>query len=185
LREPRDETAFGYRQRSGYPAVFAGFLIAAAVELALGHFLLLRYVGPTAAWIHLALSVYGTLWLVADLRAMHARPIRLDARGLLVRCGLRWTADVPLAQIAEVRRLEKGSYKGTDGFLDLTPLGSARYAVVLREPMRVRGPLGITREASRIGLDVDDRERFEAAIANALASLPYDGSRQTPLAPEA
>lgn len=169
-REARDETTFGYRQRSGYPTVFAAIALAGAVELALGHFLLLRYVGPTAAWIHFALSVYGTLWLVADLRAMHARPIRLGARGLLVRCGLRWTADVPLAQIAEVRRLEEGSYKGTDGFLDLTPLAGARYAVVLREPVRVRGPLGITREATRIGLDVDDRERFEAAVAAAIGT---------------
>ncbi|OZC03840.1 hypothetical protein [Rubricoccus marinus] len=168
--ERRDATTFGYRQRSGYASVFAGLLIGAAVELALGHFLLLHYWNATAAGVHLALSVYGALWLVADLRAMHARPIRLGARGLVVRCGLRWTASVPLAQIAEVRRLERGSYAGTDGFLDLTPLGAARYAIVLREPVRVRGPLGITRVALRLGVDVDDRERFERALADAIGA---------------
>ena len=166
--EPRDGTTFGYRKRSGYGAVFAGIAIAALVELALGHFLLLRFVGASAAWVHLAISVYGTLWLVADLRAMHARPIRLTGDRLLIRCGLRWTADIPLALVSEVRRLEKGSYAGTDGFLDLSPLGAARYAVVLKEPVAVRGPLGITREATRLGLDVDDRQRFEAGLAEAV-----------------
>ena len=168
--EPRDATTFGYRQRSGYGAVFAAFALAAGVELALGHFLLLHYWNGVAAGVHAALSAYGVLWLVADLRAMRARPIRLDARGLLVRCGVRWTATLPLAQIAEVRRLEKGSYKGTEGFLDLTPLANARYCAILHEPVRVRGPFGITREATRIGLDVDDRQRLEAALAEALGA---------------
>lgn len=168
--EPRGATTFGYRQRSGYATVFAGIAVAGVVELAVGHFLILHFWNATAAAVHVALSLYGTLWLVADLRAMHARPIRLDARGLVLRCGLRWTVRVPLAQIVEVRRLEKGSYAGTEGFLDLTPLASARYAVVLREPVRVRGPLGITREASRLGVDVDDRERFEAALAEAIGA---------------
>jgi hypothetical protein len=163
--ESRDATTFGYRSRSGYAAVFAAIGLAGAVELGLGHLLLLHYVGPAAAWIHLALSVYGTLWLVADLRAMRARPIRLSADRLLVRCGLRWTAEVPVSLIAEVRRLTKGSYAGTEGFRDLTPLSRARYSVVLREPVTVRGPLGITREATRLGLDVDDRQRFEARLA--------------------
>ena len=164
-RQRPDAGTFGYRARSGYAAVFGAIVLAGGVELALGHLLLLRYAGGTAAAVHLALSAYGALWLVADLRAMHARPIQLGARGLRLRCGLRWTADVPLAQISEVRRLERGSYAGTEGFVDLTPLARARYAVVLREPVRVRGPLGITREATRLGLDVDDRERFEAQIA--------------------
>ena len=168
--ELRGGSAFPYRTRSGYGAVFAGIAVAALVELALGHFLLLRFVGASAAWVHFAVSAYGALWLTADLRAMHARPVRLTGERLLVRCGLRWTADVPLALVSEVRRLEKGRYAKTDGFLDLTPLGAARYAVVLREPVRVRGPLGITREATRLGLDVDDRERFEARLAETVGA---------------
>ncbi|MEM6326066.1 MAG: hypothetical protein AAF791_03015 [Bacteroidota bacterium] len=164
-REPRDEDAFGYRARSGYVATCSAIGLVALVELGLGHFLLLRYVGETAALTHLALSLYGGLWLIADLRAMRARPIRLSADRLLIRCGLRWTAEVPVSQIVEVRRLTKGSYSGTAGFCDLTPLGEARYAVVLTEPVTARGPFGITRSATRLGLDVDDRERFEAQLA--------------------
>lgn len=169
-REALDQTAFGYRSRSGYGSLAAGIGIAALVELGLGHVLLLHYTGPTAALVHLVLSLYGALWLVADFRAMHARPIRLDSDHLLVRCGLRWTAEVPISQIAEVRRLERGSYARTEGFVDLTPLGRARYAVVLREPVRVHGPFGITREAVRLGLDVDDRERFETRLAEVIGA---------------
>lgn len=168
-QEAHDEEVFGYRARSGYAAVFAAIGLVALVELGLGHVLLLRYVGETAAWVHLALSVYSALWLVADLRAMRARPIRVDADRLLVRCGLRWTAEVRVTQIEEVRRLEKGSYAGMEGFRDLTPLGRARYLVVLREEVTVRGPFGITREATRLGLDVDDRERFEARLVDAIS----------------
>lgn len=164
-QEPHEEATFGYRRRSGYAVVFAAIAGIAVLELGLGHFLLLRYVGETAALAHVLLSLYGGLWLVADVRAMRARPIRLSEDGLVVRCGLRWTAEVPVSQIVEVRRLTKGSYAGTEGFRDLTPLGTARYSVVLREPVAVRGPLGITREATRLGLDVDDRERFEARLA--------------------
>ena len=155
------EYGFSYHRRSGYGAVLAAVLMAAAMELVGVHFLL-RSWSETAALVHIALSFYGIIWLVGDYRAMRRRPHELRASGLRVRGGLRWDVEATWDQVSLVRRTRQPI--AGDGYLSTVPVGSPRYVVELCEPTEVTGPYGITREVQRVGLVVDDTEAFEERL---------------------
>ena len=131
------------------------------MELVGVHFLL-RSWSETAALVHIALSLYGTIWLVGDYRAMRRRPHELRATGLRVRYGLRWDLEATWDQVSLVRRTRQ-AVPG-DSYLSTVPIGSPRWVVDLCEPTHATGPYGITREVRHVGLIVDDAEAFEERL---------------------
>ena len=155
------EHGFAYHRRSGYGAVLAAVLMAAALELVAVHFLL-RSWSETAALVHAALSLYGIVWLVGDYRAMRRRPHDLQTTGLRVRYGLRWDVDVSWDQVSVVRRTRQPA--SGDDYLSTVPVGGPRYVVDLRAPVEATGPYGLTRSVRHVGLVVDEPEAFEARL---------------------
>jgi hypothetical protein len=152
---------FAYHRRSGYGAVVAAVLMAAALELVAVHFLL-RLWSDTAVLVHVVLSLYGVVWLVGDYRAMRRRPHELRDTGLRVRYGIRWDLEATWDQVALVRRTQRTP--PADGYLSAVPLGSPRYVVELRSPVEATGPYGIKRTVCRVGLVVDEMEAFEERL---------------------
>ena len=159
---PSGPGLFGGRRASGYGVVLGALLLAAAVELVAVHFLIRDW---GTAWVvgHAALAAYTALWLVGDFRALGARPHRLDAADLHVRCGLRWSADVPLGQIREVYAVPTAPPKEA-GYLAAVPLDRVTHVVETAAPVAVRGPYGLRREATRIGFCVDEPDRFAKCL---------------------
>ncbi|MEM0963669.1 MAG: hypothetical protein AAGK21_14170 [Bacteroidota bacterium] len=177
---PPAEGAFPFRRSSGYGSVLAGIGVAAALELVGGHLLIQHIWGGTAALVHLALSLYGILWLAADWRAMGARVTTLDGNTLRVRCGLRWRVDVPAGIIETVYHVRRDLPKDRPTVV-ATP-GTPRFALDLRQPVIAVGPYGIRREVTRVALSADDPDRFLKEIAEAmdapLAPGPHDSGAQ-------
>ncbi|MDT0633019.1 hypothetical protein RQM47_09030 [Rubrivirga sp. S365] len=155
------EHGVAYHRRGGYGAVVAAVLMAAALELVGVHFLL-RSWSETAALVHLALSLYGVVWIVGDYRAMRRRPHELRADGLRLRCGLRWDVEVPWGAVLSVRKTRRPA--PGDDYLSTVPVGDTGYLVELRAPVRATGPYGITRDVRRIGLVVDEPAAFEERL---------------------
>jgi len=155
------EHAFAYHRRSGYGAVLAAILMAATLELVAVHFLL-RSWSETAAVVHVVVSLYGVVWLVGDYRAMRRRPHELRDTGLRVRYGLRWDVEAAWEEVSVVRRTRRPAPGG--GYLSTVPVGSPRYVVELRAPVVATGPYGLPRGVDRIGLTVDEPERFERRL---------------------
>lgn len=155
------EHGFAYHRRSGYGAVLAAVLMAAALELVAVHFLL-RLWSETAVWIHAALSLYGVVWLIGDYQAMRRRPHELLATGLRVRYGLRWDVEATWGQVSVVRRTRRPA--SGEGYLNTVPVGSPRYVVELSTPVVATGPYGLTRRVERLGLVVDEPEAFEERL---------------------
>ena len=160
-RAERPEHGFTYHRRSGYGAVFSAVLVAAAVELVAVH-LLLQAWSETAALVHVALSLYGVVWLTGDYRAMRRRPHELRADGLRLRYGLRWDLDVAWDRVARIRRTRQPATG--DDYLSTVPVGSPRYVIELRGPVAATGPYGIARDVRRVGLIVDEPEPFEERL---------------------
>ncbi|MEM1117836.1 MAG: hypothetical protein AAGJ11_15095 [Bacteroidota bacterium] len=158
---------FGYRRSSGFGAVLAGVAVAAAVELVGGHLLVTHVWGETAALVHLAVSGYAILWLVADWRALGARPHRPGEGTLHVRCGLRWNVDVPLDAIEAVYRV-RGPLPTDAPVLDASVLKNADLLLDLRRPVTARGPYGLRREVARVAFGADDPEAVLEALEGAL-----------------
>ena len=160
---------FGYRRSSGYGAVAAGLAVAAALELVGGHVLVRHLWGDAAALVHLALSAYAVLWLVGDWRALGARPIRLDGGVLRVRCGVRWSVDVPVSEIETVYHVRR-ALPADRPTLDASVLKRPRFALDLLRPVVADGPYGLRRTVTRVALAVDEPERFLAALSEAMGA---------------
>ena len=159
--------AFAYRRSSGYGALVAGVGVAAVLELVGGHVLVRHLWGDGAALVHLALSGYAILWLVGDWRALGARPVRLEAGVLRVRCGLRWSLDVPLGAVEAVYHV--GTALPDDRpALDASVTARPQFALDLGRPLEAEGPYGLRKMVTRVALAVDEPERFLEALAAAL-----------------
>lgn len=165
LRPPPDRsTCFPFHRRDACASLIVGLLLVLAIELFPVHLLLARW-NPVLAWVVTALSVYGAVWMVADLQAMRLRPIRLTARALDLRIGLRWDVSIPVERIARVERIAPGTPRAGRDVLNLVPLGEPTHRVTAHDPVVVRGPYGVRRAARAIAFGVDEPERFEAALA--------------------
>lgn len=160
---PGGVRAFPLHRRNGYPAVLGALLLAVAAETAILHLLLHAWT-PVAAWIATGLSVWSALWLVADFHAARHHPPTAGAAGLHLRVGLRWRVRVPWDDLAGVSR----STRPVEDGLTLALLGPPDLHLELHRPVAVRGPFGIRKKVTRLGLAADDpaalMEEIEARI---------------------
>jgi len=142
--------------------VIALSIVIAAESLAL-HLFLAPKIG-SFVWLVTALDLYAALWLVADCRALGANGVRVTANGVSIRFGIRWEAEV---EPGAVERLEGGANGNWDRKLAL--IDEPTLVLVTRRPVELRGPYGIRRSASRIGVRLEDPAAFRAALEGALA----------------
>ncbi len=130
---------------------------------------------PGLAWVVTALSLYGMLWLLGDWRAVCLRPILVEKDALIVRIGLRWTVQVPLAALASVRPVEaQPPSRKTPGYLKALLLGTPPYLIALNHPIVAHGLYGRRKTITMIGLAVDDTVSFEAALKHRFAAWKQD-----------
>ncbi len=156
---PRGAMTFGQHKRSLHGEMLLGLLLASSAEVIAMHFLVARW-HPGAAWCLTALSLYGSLWLIADYRAAVLRPVLVERNVLRVRAGLRFEVDVPLTNVRGISSTRPDA-KG----IAMTLISEPEAWIELREPLTVRGPYGIRMEVATVGLTVDRPEEFAAALA--------------------
>jgi hypothetical protein len=151
-RPPPGFTAY---KRAGWVAIHSALVMCVVAEAIPLHFLLLRW-GAGAAAAGAALHAYSILWLLGDLQALRLRPIQVEGGVLHLRIGLRWEAEIPLSEIAAVERSGAG--------LKLGVLGTPNFLLRLKNPVELRGPLGLRRRSDSLALQVDDPDGLERAL---------------------
>jgi len=162
---PAGMTAFSYHKKNGYAGILYTLARMSLVEMIALDFLI-RVRSPHVANIVLAVDLFAALWLIGFARAVQMRPILVDSETLHLRMGLQWTLDVPRANIAsmEFGRI-KAPPKRTPGYLRMAPQPNAM--LTLRQPLTAKGPYGMRREVTRVGLAIDQLADFERALKTA------------------
>lgn len=155
--------------RSG--SLLAGIGIALVVEtVALHLWLYARH--PLLAW-GLTVASLGTLaWLVADYVAMGRGVVRVDADAVRVAIGRRVDATVERQAIASVVRpgwkdIPESGMPAAADYLNLTKPAEPNVLITLVAPKRLRLAGGISRNARRLGLHLDDADGFVATLGEA------------------
>jgi hypothetical protein len=168
---PAEGQSFSYHRNSGYGALIVTLMIISAVEI-VGMHLAVRLWSDTAAWLLSALGVYAVVWMAGDYQAVRLRPVVAADDALRVRVGLRWSVSIAYTQIEQVRpRGKELLSKRTPGYLHAALLTDPQMVLVLREPVRVRGPYGIEKEVRRVGLAVDEADCLRAVLAQRCAGV--------------
>lgn len=146
----------------GWGAIVGALCMAVVVETVPVHLLLSQW-NTGVAWGLTALSAYSLIWLIGDWRAMGARTTELSGDTLRLRVGMRWSADIALADIANVERATWRTVAEHGVLNTLKPL-QPNVLIRLRRPTRVRGPFGVPRTAAALGIRLAVPDRFLEAL---------------------
>ena len=165
-------SAFTYRgARSG--SLMAGLVLAILVEtVALHAWLGARH--PWVAWGLTLSSLAAVAWLAADYRAMGRGAVRVGRDALELRVGRRLAltlrpADVALAARAGWRDVPEVGTPAAAEYVNPTRPAEPNVMLTLREPAVVRLAAGVSRRVRRVGLHLDEPDRFLAALDEASA----------------
>lgn len=126
-------------------------------------------------WVHVLLLVANgsTIWFLwAHDRALGARPIVIDERGIHVRHGLLVSAEIPISAIASVTRPSWKELPSdvASGYIKASGFDDPNVLITMRDPVQVNLGLGIRRSARVIGLKVDDADTFVICAARTLVA---------------
>ncbi|MEO9079021.1 MAG: hypothetical protein ABI268_06870 [Rhodanobacter sp.] len=148
------EKHYRYGEKDARASNQRGVIYLLVLGLPADH-LLLHLFSPAVAWSATFATLYLIVYLIADYRASHRRPISTDARTLYLRHGIGPDLILPTEWIASVE-----SYRGHVGRRprDALRFGSDPHPnmkLVLREARELIGPLGTTITASVVFFSVD------------------------------
>jgi len=172
------QTLASYRAQAGYGVALPVILAVIAIETAVLDVLVSHLLDPRPAWALTVLGAYGMLWVVADDRAITMRPIVLDDIALRVRSGMRWSARVPLSNIAGVRFVTEAPARSGRAYKNLVLFGQPQILVDLKEPTKVEGLLRRTGSVQELGISVDDPGAFQVALQE--RGVPTHGEARIP-----
>ncbi|GAB3240489.1 hypothetical protein GCM10027346_34730 [Hymenobacter seoulensis] len=160
------DTVFTSYRESAFTATMATVGLLSVAEMGAAHVLLVRW-SPTAAWIGLALHLYGLMLLLAHSRAVRLRPIRFtENQELVLRTGFFWLVRLPASAITACQPLIDAP-KPAVGLLNLAGplLTPPNVLLTLEQPFLAAGPYGISRPVRQLALYVDQPAAFRQALA--------------------
>ena len=144
-----------------------GFVVAILVE-SIGLHLLIYRRWPVASVVLLLLNAWTVWYLVQDYRSLQRLPLVVRSADVLVRMGTRFGAVVPNDAIEDAFRptWQQVPERNTAGYLALAT--DPNVMLRFRSPVTFAGPLGLKRQASMVGLQLDEADAFVRMIRERL-----------------
>jgi len=153
--------AFTYHRRSSYSTILAVMIVLLCIETTALHIIVLHW-SKIAAIILTGLSIYSLLWLVGDFHAIRLQPVLITQNNIELRIGIRWKGTIPISTVESIDAAS-GPPRNAKGYMRASMLG-ARVVLNLNQAATLKGLFGMTRNASKIGLSIDDVDRFRDEI---------------------
>ncbi|QZD90401.1 hypothetical protein K3148_03130 [Qipengyuania aurantiaca] len=149
---PEGATAFAYHRVIN--PMIAAFLILQLIEIVVVD-LLVSHWSERAAWVLLALGIWGALFLIALMKAFRLYPVLLDDRNLRVRAGSVIDMSVPLDAIAAIEpSVTHHEAKGRE-VLNAAILSHPNVILRLGRPLEYRPIFGKPRLVERVAFRLD------------------------------
>jgi hypothetical protein len=163
LKVKPNQLIFSSYRECGYLAIAITVLVLMFIEGLIVHILLAYFNFGLVAWVVSAISLYGALFVVADLFALLKNPIILTNNQLFMRIGLRWYAEIDLQNIADIQIIN--DLKPSDKpYLQCTTFGFPNVLITLKQAIKVNGIYGINFTASKIALNIDQAGSFNTQV---------------------
>ncbi|TMM46671.1 hypothetical protein [Qipengyuania marisflavi] len=144
--------------------MLATLLTLQLIELVVVHFLVMLW-NPSVAYVLLALSVGGVLWLIALLKSFRLYPVLIDDAGVQVRLGMLVDAFIPHDAIGEIGGAFTADQVKDRRTLNTAILGYPNLFVRLTRPVQFQNSFGLWREINAVALRLDEPAAFTAALA--------------------
>lgn len=147
----------------GYIALWCIFLLAVMVEITAVHLLLMRW-NHTAANVLTALSLYGVIFLIADLSAIVKRKIMITNGQLILRTGLRWRSIIKVSNIVSLTKITNDTPPTESCFNGGIIKSSGNVFISFKEPVQVDKIYGVSKQFSSVILNIDNFEAFADSL---------------------
>ena len=147
-------------------SLLLGLGVVTVMEAVPLHFLLQAW-KPVVAWVVLGLTLYSLCWIAGASRALGARPHILSADTLLVRVGLFYTVVIERDAIVRAALYEAAADTVSLKFID-TP----NIQLELSAPVRVYGPFGRQKTATRLAFFVEQPDALLSALRRGEPAAP-------------
>ncbi|MEM9823091.1 MAG: hypothetical protein AAF985_18575 [Bacteroidota bacterium] len=168
---------FTYHLKSGASALYLALMGILAIEVIPLHVLLEKW-SPLVAWILSFASVYTILQVWAHLKAVHHRPVVLEANELILRNGIMADTVVPYSAIESIewsnRKIELEEH--TQRLTLLEDLEPHNLVIRVKVEGLITGPYGIRKPYRQLLFYVDDKVAFKAAVETKIQQLDMDSS---------
>jgi hypothetical protein len=158
----KGSTSFSTHKEFGYVAIWCILLLAVTVEITAFHLLLMKW-SNTAANIVTALSLYGAIFLVADLSAMVKRKVLLNGGQLILRTGLRWRIITSTDNVASIKKIT-GDYLDEGYFKGGVIKNSGNILITFKQPVQVDKLYGAGNQFGAVVMNIDNFEAFADAV---------------------
>jgi hypothetical protein len=156
-----EHPTFTYHHKSAYSTILGVMIALLCIETIAFHIILLHW-SKIAAVIMTALSIYSLFWLIGDFHAIRLHPVLITDNNIQLRIGLRWKATIPISAISGVD-FGGGPPRNSKGYVRASVL-TPRVVLNLNQTVNVQALFGMVRHASKIGLSIDDAEKFRDEI---------------------
>jgi hypothetical protein len=173
----RGEQHFSYDKNDGNVSNQFAMIMVMLFEMPLSHLMVhLMSVKPWLAWTLDILTLWSMLYLVAEYRASHWRPVSLDRDALLVRNGVFAADRVVDYSLIESAVRCKDDIRRQRGILRFRQFGSLNVEIRLREGSTLAGGFGGARPVLKIYLSLDQPDAFIDALRRRLAPTTGQGA---------
>lgn len=155
--------SFSTHKEYGYIALWCVFVVIMLVEVTAFHLLLMKW-SNTAAIIVTVLSLYGVVFLVADLSAILKRKILINGEQIILRTGLRWRVNTTISNISSIKKITNDHHSETPYLKGGIIKNSGNLLITFIAPVQVDKLYGTSKETGVILMNIDDFEGFADAI---------------------
>ncbi|MEO8670870.1 MAG: hypothetical protein ABI411_06110 [Tahibacter sp.] len=160
---------YSYHRKDANASDQLGIIALMLVSLPIDHLLLMLW-SPLAAWILTALTAYATCGCVAHYRAIHRRPISLEAHRLCLRNGLATDVSIDLSCIAAVVHQHAEVARREVGALRLGAGNRPNVCLHLREEQALPRPVGTSVRAGTVYFSVDEPASLIAELRSRITA---------------
>jgi len=154
---------FSTHQESGYLAVWCIILVAVTVETVAVHLMLLK-LSHIAANIVTLLTLYGIIFLIADLSAILKRKVLVNGDQVILRTGLRWRVMTNAGNISSVQKITSDNYPDTTCFKGGAIKSNCNLLITFKQPVTVEKLYGAGKDFSSVWMGMDNADGFMAAV---------------------
>lgn len=163
-----DSSGFTHYKKNGMLALLWAVILIVLVETFALHLFLVQW-NAVVAWIVFGLSLYTCLQIFAHIKALKQRKTQVKDGQLWLKYGLFGDTVIPLDQIEQVewtrKRIHPLDKKVVQQLSLLGELESHNLILHLNTPITIHKAYGIQKRATKLMLNVDDKEIFEATIS--------------------
>jgi hypothetical protein len=159
----KNGATFSTHKEFGYVAIWCMLLLAMTVEIVAFHLLLRRW-SNTAAVVVTVLSLYGAIFLIADLSAILKRKVLVSGDQLILRTGLRWRVNTHISNVVSVKKIVNDRHPEELYFKGGVIKNSGNVLISFKDPVKIDKLYGAGKEFTSILMNIDDFDRFAGMI---------------------